>query len=196
MIPHFECLCDRSEYPDIMPSCIYQGGPRRLQLPFRCSTHFVTDTHKLQLMSTEPTRFGMQPHKFGGRFTAPLSIRAYSFLSDPRTDPQIKASIVDVHVGSSDGAVTLPRKATNVEVLARLQTPAMREARVLRLSDAQNAFGGWVDNPDESLLFNTMMEYYLYRGAWCCTSRFIDGNADNGRVYLKTPPALSRPRGG
>ena len=77
-----------------------------------------------------------------------------------------------------------------------MQTPAMREARVLRLSDAQNAFGGWVDNPDESLLFNTMMEYYLYRGAWCCTSRFIDGNADNGRVYLKTPPALSRPRGG
>ena len=123
VIPHFECLCDRSEYPDIMPSCIYQGGPRRLQLPFRCSTHFVTDTHKLQLMSTEPTRFGMQPHKFGGRFTAPLSIRAYSFLSDPRTDPQIKASIVDVHVGSSDGAVTLPHKATNVEVLARLQTP-------------------------------------------------------------------------
>lgn len=29
IIPHFECLCDRSEYPDIMPSCIYQV-PRRM----------------------------------------------------------------------------------------------------------------------------------------------------------------------
>ena len=91
---------------------------------------------------------------------------------------------------------SLPRKATNVEVLARLQTPAMREARVLRLSDAQNAFGGWVDNPDAVAPIQHHDGVLPHRCAWCCTSRFIDGNADNGRVYLKTPPALSRPRGG
>ena len=41
-----------------------------------------------------------------------------------------------------------------------------------------------------------MMDYYLYRGAWCCTSRYIGNDADNGRVYLKAPPPLKRPRGG
>ena len=200
IIPHFDCLCDRSEYPDIMPSCIYQGGPRRLTIPFKCSTHFVTDTHKLQLMSTEPTRFGMQPHKFGGKFTQPLPIRAYSFLTDPRTDTAIKTSIVDVHLeggGGGGGGAILPKRATNEQVIDTLQSvSSLREARVLRLSEAEGAFGGWVSNPDESLLFNTMMDYYLYRGAWCCTSRYIDNNADNGRVYLKQPPPLQRPRGG
>ena len=184
-----------------MPSCIYQGGPRRLTIPFKCSTHFVTDTHKLQLMSTEPTRFGMQPHKFGGKFTQPLPIRAYSFLTDPRTDTAIKTSIVDVHLegggGGGSGGAILPKRATNEQVIDTLQSvSSLREARVLRLSEAEGAFGGWVSNPDESLLFNTMMDYYLYRGAWCCTSRYIDNNADNGRVYLKQPPPLQRPRGG
>ena len=184
-----------------MPSCIYQGGPRRLKLPFKCSTHFVTDTHKLQLMGTEPTRFGMQPHKFNGKFTQPLPIRAYSFLTDARTDPTIKRSVIDVHMGGGGGvggenAVVLPPKATNEDVLERLRTPQLQQARVLRLSDAEGAFGGWVSNADESLLFNTMMDYYLYRGAWCCTSRFIGNNADNGRVYLKGPPPLRRPSGG
>ena len=80
-------------------------------------------------------------------------------------------------------------------MLERLQRdPAVRDARVLRLTDALDAFGGWETNPDESLLFQTMMEYYLYRGAWCCTSRYIDNNADNGRVYLERPPPLRSPR--
>ena len=52
IIPHFDCLCDRSEYPDVMPSCVYYGAPPRLKIPFRCSTHFVTDTHKLQVIAS------------------------------------------------------------------------------------------------------------------------------------------------
>lgn len=207
ILPQFDCLCDRSEYPDIMPSCLYQGAPRRMQIPFKCSTSFVIDTHKLQLMATEPTRFGMQPHKFGGKFTAPLPVRAHRFLADPRTDAAITRSVLDVVVGagaetapcstsSTEQCPALPRQASNVQVLQRLQGAAAREARVLRLSDAVGAFGGWEDRPDESLLFNTMMEYYLYRGNWCCTSRFLDNNADNGRVYIQQPPPLKRPRGG
>ena len=109
-------------------------------MPFKCSTHFVTDTHKLQLMATEPTRFGMQPHKFNGAFTQPLPLRTHSFLSDSRTDPAIKSSIVNVHIGDGSGSssggsgtgdsdngggtgrvssgnrLILPRGATNVQV--------------------------------------------------------------------------------
>jgi len=206
IIPHFDCLCDRSEYPDVMPSCVYYGAPPRLKIPFRCSTHFVTDTHKLQLMSTEPSRFGMQPHKFEGYVVPPLKMRTHSFLTDRRTDPSIISSIVDVHlesgghVGSSSaptttgagaGGAKLPRGATNVQVVQGLAP--WQSARVLRLTDALGAFGGWVSEPREARIFNTMMEYYVYRGAWCCTSRYLENNADNGRVYLKTPPPLKSP---
>ena len=70
---------------------------------------------------------------------------------------------------------------------------AAHSTRVLRLTEAEGAFGGWVSDPMQATLFSTMMEYYLHRGAWCCTSRFINGNADNGRVYLRPPPPLKRP---
>ena len=81
ILPHFDCLCDRSEDVEIIPSCVYHGAPPTLKMPFLCSTHFVADTHKLQMMATEPTRFGMQPHKFGGAVAAPIPLRAHSFLS-------------------------------------------------------------------------------------------------------------------
>ena len=148
-------------------------------------------------MATEPTRFGMQPHKFNGLFTEPLHLRTHSFLDDPRTSAEIKASIVDVLVAgqtpSSTGDIpTLPKGATNEQVLAKLA--AWKSARVLRLADAEGIFSGWTTQPVQAMLFTTMMEYYLYRGAWCCTSRYLNNDADNGRVYLKQPPALSRPR--
>ena len=48
ILPHFDCLCDRSEDVAIVPSCVYHGAPPRLRMPFKCSQHFVADTHKLQ----------------------------------------------------------------------------------------------------------------------------------------------------
>ena len=50
------------------------------------------------MMALDPTRFGMQPHKFGGLVTPPLKLRAFSFLSDERTHPDIRNGVVDVAV--------------------------------------------------------------------------------------------------
>jgi hypothetical protein len=80
---------------------------------------------------------------------------------------------------------------TNVQLLERLAP--WKDARVLQLADAEGLFGGWSSDPNQAMLFMTMMEYYVYRGAWCCTSRFINNDADNGRVYLKPPPPLRQP---
>ena len=198
ILPHYDCICDRSEDVQLIPTCVHHGAPPSLQVPFKCSQHFVADTHKLQLMALEPTRFGMQPHKFNGAFTAPLPLRAHSFLGDPRTSPAIREGVVDVAVGgvaagaSGRGGATLPKGATNVAVLRALES--FREARVLRLSDAQGAFSGWESNHLQARLFQTMMEYYLLRGAWCCSSRG-HGNED-GRVYTATPPPLRIPPSG
>ena len=196
VLPHFDCLCDRSEDVYVIPTCMHHGAPPSMQFPFKCSQHFVADTHKLQLMATEPTRFGMQPHKFDGAFTEPLTLRSHSFLSDPRTAAAIKEGVVDVTVGGDDASLApaqgprLPKGATNVVV--QRQLAMHRDTRVLRLSNAEGAFGGWETDTQQAKLFTTMMQYYLHRGAWCCSSR-LNGNED-GRVYTKEPPAYQMPR--
>ena len=87
----------------------------------------------------------------------------------------------------------LPKGATNVVVQRELGELAMhRDTRVLRLSNAEGAFGGWETDQQQARLFTTMMEYYLHRGAWCCSSR-NNGNED-GRVYTKEPPRYKMPR--
>ena len=83
----------------------------------------------------------------------------------------------------------LPKGATNVVVQRELAKHT--DARVLRLSDAEGAFGGWETEKQQARLFTTMMEYYLHRGAWCCSSR-NNGNED-GRVYTKDPPRYKMP---
>ena len=197
ILPHYDCLCDRSEDVAIVPSCVYHGAPPSLQMPFKCSQHFVADTHKLQMMALDPTRFGMQPFKFGGLVTPPIKLRAHSFLSDGRTHRSIRDGVVDVRVVPSGearaegqgggGPHTLTRGAANDEVKAQLAS--VEGARVLRLSDAEGVFGGWTSNRDQSRLFHTLMDYYVHRGAWCCSSR-NQARQDDGRVYVRPPPPL------
>lgn len=209
ILPHFDCMCDRSEDTDIVPSCIYPGAPPSLSVPFKCSQHFVADTHKLQLMALDPTRFGMQPYKFNGNVAAPLPLRAHSFLLDPRA-ADVAADLVHIPVEPRDASRAaagaparqlrrgrvghaLPRGLSNVRALQLLAPHA--SARVLELADAEGLFGGWETQRTQAELFSTMMDYYLLRGAWCCTSRNL-GNQDDGRAYLISPPPLRLPRRG
>ena len=76
---------------------------------------------------------------------------------------------------------------TAAEVKAQLAS--VEGARVLRLSDAEGVFGGWTSNRDQSRLFHTLMDYYVHRGAWCCSSR-NQARQDDGRVYVRPPPPL------
>jgi hypothetical protein len=79
-----------------------------MPFPFKCSSSFILDTHKLQMLSA-PTLFGMRKEKFGGAVTPPLPVRGHSFLRDPRTAAEIKQSVT---------SVVLPRGSTNVQVPA------------------------------------------------------------------------------
>ena len=188
IVPHFDCLCDRSEDVEIIPSCVYHGAPPSLPMPFKCSLHFVLDTHKLQMMSSAPTP-GMRASKFNGYATPPLKLRAHSFLDDARTaaDIERRSSTLRWRAGGGDGdAAALRRGATSVEALKSLER--WKDARVLRLADAEGVFSGWVGDAQTARMFQTMMDYYVLRGAWCCTSR--GGNQDDGRVYTKAPPPL------
>ena len=89
-------------------------------------------------------------------------------------------------MGGGASSPRLPKGATNKVVLQQLAP--WQGTRVLRLSTAEGAFRGWESEPQQARLFQTMMEYFLYRGAWCCSSR-NNGNED-GRVYPDIPPPL------
>ncbi len=30
IVPHFDCVCDRSELTEVIPSCVYPGAPPRM----------------------------------------------------------------------------------------------------------------------------------------------------------------------
>ena len=155
----------------------------------------VAGTHKLQIWRS--TRRTASCPKFGGLVTPPIKLRAHSFLSDGRTHRSIRDGVVDVRVVPSGearaegqgggGPHTLTRGAANDEVKAQLAS--VEGARVLRLSDAEGVFGGWTSNRDQSRLFHTLMDYYVHRGAWCCSSR-NQARQDDGRVYVRPPPPL------
>ena len=71
-----------------------------------------------------------------------------------------------------------------------LDAPAVRGARLLRLSDAEGAFRGWESDPTQALVFNTIERFFLLGGDWCCSSRV----ANEGRLYPVDPPPLVAPR--
>ncbi|KAL3908017.1 MAG: hypothetical protein SGPRY_009958 [Prymnesium sp.] len=58
---------------------------------------FVLNIHKLMLIN-DPSGYGLHPSFVGGQVVPPLSLRAHSFLDDPRTSREIRASVVDVQV--------------------------------------------------------------------------------------------------
>ena len=240
VLPHFDCLCDRSELVDYIPSCVFPGAPSRLSFPRKCSTHFVLNIHKL-LYITEPSAHGLA--SVGGVHAPPIPLRAHSFLADTRTDAAIlqssqrvavtgapaplersprcsaprdrkcqqpladtaaRAAVIarsdvqrvrvpvatdgrdDSSEGDDASRVVLRRGATNVDVLRTLGTPEMRSKRLLRLSDAEGVLGGWETDRAHGMVFQTLEQYFLLGGDWCCTSR----RANDGRLYPVDPPRL------
>ena len=118
VFPRFGCLCDRSEWPDIMPTCRLENSD--LEFPFRCPLNFLLNVHFMQGVELPDAR---------GRQGVPY--REHSFLSNKRLSPSIRDSKVHVAftatgaaaaANSADGAaaptVAVPRGATDVELRA------------------------------------------------------------------------------
>ena len=99
ILPHFDCLCDRSELVDYIPSCVSPGAPARLRFPLKCSTHFVLNIHKL-LYLNQPVAHGFPPSP-SGRRSPSLPFRAHAFLHDPQVSPDILASTATVRVSGA-----------------------------------------------------------------------------------------------
>ena len=49
VFPKFDCMCDRSEWPDVMPTC--RLGNSDLEFPFSCPLNFLINVHFMQVRS-------------------------------------------------------------------------------------------------------------------------------------------------
>lgn len=83
----------------------------------------------------------------------------------------------------------MPTRDGVAQVLDTLGSGELKAARVLRLSDAEGAFGGWVSGRQEAEMFRRLEQYFLLGGDWCCTSR----HDNDGRLYPLDPPPLRHP---
>jgi len=160
VLPHMECMCDRSELVDYIPYCVFPGAPANLTFPRKCSTHFILNIHKL-LYLHEPFAYGFprtQPRALDPR----IRLRAHAFLSDPRTDADILRSSATVRVsGPPVPLEARPRCSAPHERDCRpaLVDAAARE-RELAKSDAE-----WQQEHDELRMGDRDRASELIKGA-------------------------------
>ena len=124
VLPHFDCLCDRSELVDYIPWCVFPGAPSTLRFPRKCSTHFVLNIHKLLYMN-EPLAHGFPrpPPPLDAR----IRLRAHAFLHDPRTAAAIT---------TSSATVAVRGPPTPLEASPRCSAPHDRNCRPPLASEA------------------------------------------------------------
>ena len=145
VLPHFDCLCDRSELVDYIPYCVFPGAPPRLPFPRKCSTHFVINIHKLQYL-LDPAAHGLA--HVGGVPTQPMRLRTHAFLHDPRTEREIVRSTAYVRVVGPPASLELrPRCSAPHDrtCMQPLQGAEERERAFTAHEAAATAAPPWAD---------------------------------------------------
>ena len=128
VLPHFDCLCDRSELVDYVPSCVFIGAPPRLSFPRKCSTHFVLNIHKLMYFF-DPPNHGLP--SVSGVPTSKIPMRTHAFLADERTR----------HLRDSAAHVRVHGQPAPLEASPRCSSPHDRSCQPPLLSHAARAEG-------------------------------------------------------
>ena len=89
VFPRFGCLCDRSEWPDIMPTCRLENSD--LEFPFGCPLNFLLNVHFMQGVEQG------DGHRHG------VPYREHSYLTNSRLSPRIRDSNVSVTFSDDRG---------------------------------------------------------------------------------------------
>ena len=166
VFPRFGCLCDRSEWPDIMPTCRLENSD--LEFPFDCPLNFLLNVHFMQGVEAPVGSYPGVPY------------REHSYLTNTRLSPKIKnsnASVVFTGGGGNDAltpssygsVVELPKGATDVEIRRALgPRSAHHNTAVLYLDDAEDVLGG-VESAEEGDHIRNLLDQKVLYGSWCCS---------------------------
>ena len=186
VFPKLGCLCDRSEWPDIMPTCRLENSD--LEFPFGCPLNFLLNVHFMQGVEL-PDRYG--------RHGVPY--REHSFLTNPRLAPSIRDSNVTVAFGAkhpetmawpagSSPVVSIPRGATDVEVRSAIgKGSTLDQTSVVYLDDAEDVFGGFEDSAAGDYIEGLLRAKVLY-GSWCCSR--TNFHHPGATAFFDSPPRL------
>ena len=191
VFPRFGCLCDRSEWPDIMPTCRLENSD--LEFPFDCPLNFLLNVHFMQgIENGDGVRHG-------------VPYREHSFLHNERLAPAIRSSRVNVSfyggglplrsdgggAAPPPGLVRLPRGATDREVLEALGPNSLHhETAVIALDTAEDVLGGFEDEEAGDYI-RALLESKVLYGSWCCSRT----NFHNPGATAFFPPPAKLPTG-
>jgi len=164
VFPMFECMCDRSEWPDVVPTCRLENSD--LEFPFGCPLNFLINVHFMQGIEN------------GVRGKRGVPYREHSFLSNPRLSTHLRTSRATVRFSrererpaapAEADVALLPRGVTDMELLAALGPGSAHDnTAVLLLEDAEDVLGGFEDAEAGSYIRDLLDAKMLY-GSWCCS---------------------------
>jgi len=185
VFPRFGCLCDRSEWPDIMPTCRLENSD--LAFPFDCPLNFLLNVHFMQgVENGDGVRHG-------------VPYREHSFLTNERLSPAIRDSRLNVSFYDDragrptptpppPGTFRLPKHATDKEVVRALGPgSAFHETAVIALDDAEDVLGGFEDEEDGAYIDTLLSSKVLY-GSWCCSR--TNFHHPGATAFFHSPPKL------
>ena len=180
VFPRFGCLCDRSEWPDIMPTCRLENSD--LEFPFDCPLNFLINVHFMQGVEAANGKYPGVPY------------REHSFLTNPRLSATIRDSNATVAFtpkrpgAPTTAQATLPRGATDVEVRRALGPGSgFDDTAVLYLDEAEDVLGGFED-ADAGSYIRTLLDQKVLYGSWCCSrTNFHNPGAT---AFFEKPKAL------
>ena len=171
VFPKFGCLCDRSEWPDIMPTCRLENSD--LEFPFECPLNFLINVHFMQgIENGDGVRRG-------------VAYKEHSFLTNPRLSRSISSSWLNVSFETgfsiptltgaatlTDGSpphLTLPKGATDLEVLQWLGPGSVHDSTaVLAIQSAEDVLTGF-EREDEGTYLRALLDSKMLYGSWCCS---------------------------
>jgi len=182
VFPQFGCLCDRSEWPDVMPTCRLENSD--LEFPFGCPLNFLLHVHFMPgLEKGDGVRRG-------------VAYRPHSFLREKKLAAHIRDSRINLtfhttpppHDPPPPGTVSIPRGATDKEVLHKLGpgTPT-DEVRVVYVEEAEDVLGGFEDAEEGEYIMSLLYSKALY-GSWCCSR--TNFHHPGATAFFHSPPKL------
>ena len=192
VFPRFGFLCDRSEWPDIMPTCRLENSD--LEFPFEGPLNFMLNVHFMQGVEMGNGRYHGLPYK------------EHSYLTNPRLSKSIRDSNATVIFSYSPeeaakhpprteaaplnygGIAEVPRGATDVEVL-KLLGPGSKfhQTATLYLDDGENVLGGFEDAEAGTYIRGLLDSKVLY-GSWCCSR--TNFHHPGATAFFDKPPSL------
>ena len=194
VLPRYPCLCDRSEGPNIIETCTYEGSD--LTLPFVCPLSHIFDLYRFRELGARAGRLA------AARQPPPrldIQLREHAFLTNPLRPPAAADAAATLAVARNASAAAALRAAgvpyivdgaSDAQARAAEASFKLRGKEVVHLESAEGVFGGTADAED-AREFEMLMSRHVMGLSWCCTSWYKPSGTF---PYADPPPTAVLPK--